>query len=106
MASPLFPRGISTRPRCAHPTAPSPNEPPIAAVKPPQSDGTRCPHLPVDNPAPLRGPRVRQSVAELPQPRTCGRLGGGPPGFADCSFGTLDDQSSSGRLVAGSATKT
>jgi hypothetical protein len=37
--------------------------------------------------------------------RTCGRLGGGPPVFADCSFGTFDDQSGSGRLMAGLATR-
>ena len=38
-------------------------------------------------------------------PRKLERLGGGPPVFDDYSFGTLDDQSSSGRLVSGPATK-
>jgi hypothetical protein len=41
----------------------------------------------------------------FPSTETCGRLGGGPLVFADCSFGTLDDQSSSGGVAAGSATK-
>jgi hypothetical protein len=37
--------------------------------------------------------------------RTCGRFAGAPPVSGDCSFGPLDDQSSSSRLAPGSATE-
>jgi hypothetical protein len=53
----------------------------------------------------LRTSGTRYRLDRLLQSRTCGRFAGGPPVFADCCFMTLDDQSSSSRLVAGSATK-
>jgi hypothetical protein len=48
------------------------------------------------------GEASRPPQTTLSHPRNSGRLDRRAQRRADCSFGTLDDQSSSSRLVAGS----